>query len=104
MKYITAFLLALVVLPSIALGGALWSQKSVTETYEARVVAITAELEELSTREAELNLNYVEYYTEHNPKLAEKYAIKMDIQARRAELLEEQRILDVAYWLINESF
>lgn len=102
MKYITAFLLALVVLPTVALGGALWSQQSVTETYETRVVAIDAELEELTTREAELAISFSEvYYSQYN---AERYAARMEIAERKAQLLEEKRILEVAYWLINESF
>lgn len=101
MKYITPILLALVVLPAVAWGGSLWSQANVTNTYEARIVAIDAEMEQLTTREAELLLPYKnEYYAE----FGSNYPYLLEIRQRQAELNEEKRILEVAYWLINNSF
>ena len=101
MKYITPILLALVVLPTVALGGAIWSQNSVTNTYESRIVAIDAKIEELATREAELLLPYRNsYYAE----MRGNYFPVIDIQKEVAQLQEEKSILEVAYWLINNSF
>ena len=105
MKYITSILLALMLLPAVALGGAVWSQKSVTNTYETRVAAIDAQIEELTTREVELDLKYPEHRDYgYNPVVAQQFVIKMQIQEEVAKLQEEKKILTVAYWLINESF
>ena len=105
MKYITPFLLALVILPAVAYGGSVWSQSNVTNTYENRIVEIDAQIEQLTTREVELDLKYPESREYgHNPFIASQFAIKMQIQEEVATLQEEKRILEVAYWLINESF
>ena len=105
MKYVTPILLALVVLPAVALGGAVWSQSNVTHTYEQRVLEIDAKIEELTTREAELNLGFAELCPERcNQSWQDKYYLRIQMQEEVAKLEEEKRILEVAYWLINSSF
>lgn len=102
MKYVTPILLALVILPTVALGGALWSQQNVTNTYETRIKAIDAEIEILTTREAELSIPTS--CPEMCSRYETTYAAWMETQNQIAQLEEEKRILEVAYWLINTSF
>ena len=105
MKYITTLLLALLVLPAISYGSVVWSQRNVTNTYQERLRNIDAQVELLTTRELELSIKYPEYIDYgYNPKVAEQFAIKMEIREELAKLQEEKRILEVSYWLINESF
>ena len=102
MKYITATLLALVVLPAVAFGGVVWSQNNVTNTYEQRIVEIDAQIEQLTTREVEIMLPFKnEYYFETQ---STNYVDVLAIREEVAKLQEEKRILEVAYWLINNSF
>ena len=101
MKYMTPILLALVVLPAVALGGAVWSQNNVTNTYETRIIEIDAQIEALTTREVEMLLPYKNaYYFE----MSGNYMDLVVIQDEVTRLQEEKRILEVAYWLINSSF
>lgn len=105
MKYITAILLALVVLPAVAFGGVVWSQNNVTNTYEQRIVEIDAQIEQLTTREVEISIGYSELCPERcSLEWQEKYWLRLQIQDEIAQLEEEKRILSVAYWLINNSF
>lgn len=105
MKYITSILLALIVLPAVALGGAVWSQSNVTNTYEQRVVEIDAQIEELTTRETELSMSISGLCPVRCTKdWKEKYHLIIQIEEEVAKLEEEKRILEVGYWLINNSF
>ena len=102
MKYITPILLALIILPTVAFGGAIWNQQNVTNTYEERIKVIDAQIEVLTTREAELMMPYRnEYLFEMN---STKYTNVLTIREEVEKLQEEKRILEVAYWLINNSF
>lgn len=93
--------MALVILPAVAFGGALWSQQNVTNTYETRVMEIDAQLELLTTQEAEI---LMPFRTEYQAELNGLYPALLEIREQKAELQEEKRILEVSYWLINNSF
>jgi hypothetical protein len=105
MKYITPLLFALLIIPAAAWGGSVWSQQSVTTTYEQRLEAIEQRLVAI---EAEKLVVIGDKPAIGCPEFcrltAEEYGQLMQLEEEVAELYDEKRILDVAYWLINESF